>query len=76
MVDPHKLKVGDKVYYQPQYLKLDNKFENGIVKEIEHFNGIPTHNIHVVYHCDDDWDRYQDYTGALTGANDLHLGWL
>ncbi len=27
--------------------------------------------IFVVYHCADDWDNYQDYTGAATDPNDL-----
>ncbi len=29
--------------------------------------------IFVVYHCADDWDNYQDYTGAATDSKDLIL---
>ena len=27
--------------------------------------------IFVVYHCADEWDKYQDYTGAATTPRDL-----
>ncbi len=29
--------------------------------------------IFVVYHCDDDWDNYTDYTGAATKGIDLEF---
>lgn len=28
-------------------------------------------NIFVVYHCNDEWDRFQDFTGAATHPEDL-----
>jgi hypothetical protein len=65
-VKRENLKIGDKVYYQPDY---SHKFEIGIVKEI----GIT--NAHVVYHCGEDWFNYRNYTGALTAFRDLHHGW-
>ena len=84
MVDIAKLKVGDKVYYQPEHYKnilvLDNtteetiteKWENGLVKEIPDWS---TDSVRVVYNCCGDWNNYKDYTSALTNVNDLHLGW-
>jgi hypothetical protein len=71
-----ELKVGDKVYYQPEHYKPDH-FENGIVKEIPKFpkGSLGYNHVRVVYKCGGNWDRYQDYTSALTNLEDLHLGW-
>jgi len=82
--DISKLKVGDKVHYQPQHYigvpiigpdgeeKIVNKYENGIVKEV------PEHTVtavRVVYNCGGDWSNFKDYTSALTDIRDLNLGW-
>ena len=84
MVDIAKLKIGDKVYYQPEHYKnilvLDNtteetvteKWENGLVKEIPDWS---TDSVRVVYNCCGDWNNYKDYTSALTHVSDLYLGW-
>ena len=46
--------------------------ENGIVKEIpDHTNT----SIRVVYNCDGEWDKFMDYTSALTRIKDLEYGW-
>ena len=69
--DQSKLKVGDKVYYQPSHYPK-NQWENGIIKEI------PDHtfdSVRVVYNCGGDWNNYKEYTSALTNLRDLHLGW-
>jgi len=29
--------------------------------------------IFIVYNCNDDWDNYQDYTGAATNPSDLRF---
>ena len=71
MIDISKLKVGDKVHYQPEYYG-NNKCENGIVKEIPDFS---LNEVRVVYNCDGDWDNFKDYTSALTNIKDLKLGW-
>lgn len=71
-IDIGKLKIGDKVSYQPEHYKADNKYENGKVKEI------PDHtedSIRVVYNCGGNWDNFKDYTSALTNIRDLTLGW-
>jgi len=71
MISITKLKVGDKVHYQPEHYGHD-KWENGIIKTI------PTHRndgVRVVYNCDNNWDNYKDYTSAMTNLQDLNLGW-
>ena len=65
------LKVGDSVRYQPAHYGND-RWENGVVKEI------PAHTIEgvrVVYNCNGEWHRYQDYTSAMTHMEDLRKGW-
>ena len=65
------IKVGDKLHYAPKYiLKLNKKYENGIVKEL-----IDDEYIRVVFHCNEDWDNYQNYTGVVTAIRDLYQGW-
>lgn len=65
------LQVGDTVHYQPDHYS-DDEWENGVVKEL------PTHRddaVRVVYNCNGEWHRYQDYTSAMTMLSDLKLGW-
>ncbi len=72
MIDLKQTKVGDKVFYNPLF--NDDNYQNGMVKEIrdnENHDGI-----WVVYHCDDNWDNFQNYTGELTYIKDLHPGWV
>lgn len=63
---------GDKVHYQPEHYQ-DNEFENGIVKHVR-MKGVDC-EAWVVYNCNDDWENFKDYTGALTNLSDLRLGW-
>jgi hypothetical protein len=58
-------KIGDKVTYSDGYKK-----EKGIIKSIRDHN-----NMFVVYHCGGEWNRYADYTAALTRTCDLKPGW-
>jgi hypothetical protein len=79
-IDISKLKVGDKVCYQPSQYNKD-EWENGMVKEVPDF---PTNEkvsvgyncVRVVYNCAGDWENFKDYAGALTNLDDLKLGWL
>lgn len=72
MIDISKIKIGDKVCYQPAHFKECGKWENGMVKEIpDHTNTA----IRVVYNCASDWDNFSDYTSALTNICDLTPGW-
>lgn len=57
--------VGDKVTYEAHF-----KSERGIVKSI-----CDEEHVFVVYHCNDDWDNYKDYTGARTNVSSLMPGW-
>lgn len=61
-----KFKPGDKVTYVPAY----GKPEPGVVKLVP-----DDEHVFVVYHCDNQWHRYQDYTAARTERNDLVRGW-
>ena len=70
-IDFAKLRVGDKVRYQPGHYGLD-QWENGIIKEIREDK---TDGVWVVYHCAENWSHYNDYTSALTNLRDLKLGW-
>ena len=66
-MNTEEVKAGDKVYYTaPHGLK-----ENGIVKSLNESKTTAW----VVYHCNDEWHRYYDYTGAATNIKDLTLGW-
>lgn len=47
------------------------KRENGIIKSFSP-DGVTAF---VVYHCDDKWDEYENYTGASTRIEDLAPGW-
>lgn len=62
-----QLEVGMRVHYDNGH----GKKEIGIVKSI-HPSG---DGAFVVYHCSGDWDNYGLYTGALTRAKDLVIGW-
>jgi len=72
MIDISKLKIGDKVCYQPAHYKEKSKWANGMIKEIpDHTNTA----IRVVYNCASDWNNFMDYTSELTNIEDLTLGW-
>ena len=71
MKDISKLKTGVRVHYQPSHYEND-EYENGIVKEIpSHTNQV----VRVVYNCAGEWDRFMDFTSALTDIRDLQIGW-
>lgn len=83
MINLATLKVGDKVHYQPSHhgsTHWENGWENGMIKEIPDFATDPDAHvghkcIRVVYNCAGDWDKFKDYTSALTHIRDLKLGW-
>ena len=72
MVDISKIKIGDKVCYQPDHYKESGKYENGVVKLIPEES---LDSLRVVYNCGGDWNNYMNYTSALTNVRDLELGW-
>lgn len=63
------LERGDKVCYIPFDGCSEDLYENGIVKSVNESVAF------VVYHCNNDWENYMNYTGAATNFNDLKLGW-
>ncbi len=71
MIDMAKLRIGEKVHYQPEHYGND-RWENGLVKEIR---DSVTDGVWVVYNCAGNWNRYMDYTSAKTNLCDLKLGW-
>ncbi len=64
-MNANEISVGQKVHYVPQV----GEPENGIVKS---FNARVAW---VVYKCDNQWHRYQDFTGASTALEDLRPDW-
>lgn len=65
--------VGDKVHYLPFEGCDPSLVENGRVKSI---NENMDNHVFVVFNCCDDWDNYQEYTGANTYIEQLGLGWV
>ena len=76
MIDISKLKVGDKVHYQPEHYG-EIRWENGLIKEIPKLAPkiVGYSCVRVVYNCAGNWANFKDYTSALTNLRDLKLGW-
>lgn len=70
-LDIAKLRIGDKVHYQPTHYSL-NEWENGIIKEIRPDR---LDVVWVVYNCAGNWKRFNDYTSACTRLEDIKLNW-
>jgi hypothetical protein len=60
------IRVGQSVHYAPEHALK----ENGVVKSIT------DHGVFVVYNCNGEWHRYQEFTGANTNPRDLRPGWV
>jgi len=67
------MKTGDKVHYIPFKGADKSQWENGIVKSINEYNNT---TLFVVFNCNEEWDRYNDYTGQSTKINQLRKGWI
>lgn len=65
-MNAQQLHVGQKVHYMPAV----GEPENGIVK------AVGERVAWVVYRCDGQWDRHQEFTGASTRLEDLREGWV
>ena len=63
-----EIRVGMKVHYVDTFAR---NCENGIVKGISQ----RSEAAFVVYHCDEKWDEFYNYTAALTMLRDLYPGW-
>jgi len=64
----NQFKRGDKVHYTAPH----GTKENGIVKDINESGTIAW----VVYHCNNEWSQFYNYTGAATNTQDLTPGWI
>lgn len=64
------MKKGDKVHYIPFPGATGKSIQNGIIKEV-----VSTKEVRVVYHCNEEWENYEDYTSALTNVDLLEKGW-
>ncbi len=69
MIIEPAFKKGDKVCYDPKY----GKPEFGIVKSLNEYN---PDVVFVVFHCNGNWNDYEQYTGQSVVKTDLKHGWL
>jgi hypothetical protein len=60
------MKAGDKVHYTAPH----GAKENGKIKSIGDDYAF------VVFHCNNEWDKYEDYTGQKTELSQLKAGWF
>lgn len=67
-MNANEINIGMKVHYTSPH----NSKENGIIKEINESKTAAW----VVYNCNEEWDRYFDYTGQYTNIQDLTPGWV
>ncbi len=65
------MKTADKVHYIPFKGAHPSLYENGIIKR-ETSNG---EGFFVIYNCNGEWDRMNEYTSANTRKSDLKPGW-
>lgn len=66
------MKAGDKVHYIPFEGADPSTYQNGIIKS---FCDDPQY-IFVVFHCNNEWDHFWDYTAQRTNINQLKKGWI
>lgn len=62
------MKEGDFVHHHP----IVGPIENGRIKAFSPSGEIAW----VIYHCNNDWNNYMDYTGQDTRVDSLELGWI
>lgn len=60
------IEEGSYVHYIPDH----GEIENGRVKLLGKTFAF------VVFKCNNEWERYEDYTGQRTPLIQLHLGWV
>jgi hypothetical protein len=63
------MQVGDFVHYKGDNYTVP---ENGRIKSLMHQGDI----LFVVYKCNGEWDRYNEYTGQATNSYNLKPGWV
>lgn len=65
------MEAGDKVHYIPFEGCPASLYENGIIKR----ETPARKGFFVVYNCNGEWHRINDYTAANTNKRDLKPGW-
>lgn len=70
-IDLKDIKVGDRVYYQSPH-SPKNTYEKGIISGVEKSKA----HVFVVFHCNEDWDNYKNYSSQLTDLKSLYHGWV
>ena len=63
-------KPGDKVHYTEHSGRKPKT--NGIVRGLPKEEGY----YFVVFHCNNDWDNYREYSSEYTDGRDLSPGWI
>lgn len=66
------MKKGDRVHYIPYPNCPTTEISNGIVKYIDP----RTLSLFVVFHCNNDWDNYENYTAQSCNYIQLGEGWV
>lgn len=61
-----ELKPGTLCHYSPNH----GQKQNGKVKSIGENYAF------VVFHCNNEWDKYEDYTGQRVDLDSLRYGWV
>ncbi len=70
---PDVLYVGQRVTYVPlNTFGMIGKPEKGVIKALCN----DSEHVFVVFHCNEDWDDYMNYTGARVANINLLNGWL
>jgi hypothetical protein len=64
------MKIGDNVHYIPFDGCDENLIDNGKIKSFS-----DSGNPFVVYHCNNEWDKWMDYTGQNTPLDRINEGW-
>jgi len=61
------MKEGDYVHYKSRH----GAVENGRIKSMSPSG----ETAWVVFHCNNEWDEYMDYTGQAADMEDIYEGW-
>ncbi len=63
--------VNQKVHYIPFEGCDSSQYENGMIKSVREYN-----HVFVVYHCNEDWENFNNYTAQCTIISKLKAGWI
>lgn len=72
MIKITDLAEGMQVTYIPFEGCDPSLYEHGVIKALSPKKGY----VFVVFHCNNDWDNYDDYTSQSTSLDNLVEGWI